>query len=177
MEHTDQLNTVTVAEDEQPSSEMQSPVTNDTISSTPRRRTSARQIEANRRNALRSTGPRTPEGKHASRLNAFKHGLRAEAMVIPGQEDPAELDAILRDLREDWQPEVIPRSTCSSRLDGRNGGCGGCTAPNSAKFEGKCQPTSDLKAEIEEAIRASLDAVAGTPGERRRRDPLPAARQ
>jgi hypothetical protein len=34
-----------------------------------------RKIEANRRNALRSTGPRTDAGKARSRRNAFKHGL------------------------------------------------------------------------------------------------------
>ena len=34
------------------------------------------QIAANRRNALRSTGPRTASGKAQSKGNAFKHGLR-----------------------------------------------------------------------------------------------------
>ncbi len=43
--------------------------------------TSFRQIEANRRNALRSTGPRTEEGKRSSRANAFRHGLTAETVV------------------------------------------------------------------------------------------------
>ena len=37
--------------------------------------TSPKKAEANRRNALNSTGPRTPEGKAAVRLNALKHGL------------------------------------------------------------------------------------------------------
>ena len=48
--------------------------------------TSFRQIEANRRNALRSTGPKTEEGKRQSRRNALRHGLTAET-VIDGLED------------------------------------------------------------------------------------------
>jgi hypothetical protein len=43
--------------------------------------TSFRQIEANRRNALKSTGPRTEQGKRQSRRNAVRHGLTAETVV------------------------------------------------------------------------------------------------
>ena len=43
--------------------------------------TSFRQIEANRRNAHRSTGPNTEEGKRRSRQNAVRHGLCAETVV------------------------------------------------------------------------------------------------
>jgi hypothetical protein len=43
--------------------------------------TSFRQIEANRRNASRSTGPITEAGKHRSRRNAVRHGLCAETVV------------------------------------------------------------------------------------------------
>jgi hypothetical protein len=43
--------------------------------------TSFRQIEANRRNALRSTGPNTEDGKRRSRRNALRHGLAAETIV------------------------------------------------------------------------------------------------
>jgi hypothetical protein len=43
--------------------------------------TSYRQIEANRRNALKSTGPRTEAGKQASRRNAVHHGLTAETVI------------------------------------------------------------------------------------------------
>src|SRR5664279_2811034 len=43
--------------------------------------TSFRQIEANRRNALRSTGPNTEDGKRRSRKNALRHGLSAETVV------------------------------------------------------------------------------------------------
>lgn len=48
--------------------------------------TSPAKIEANRRNALMSTGPRTPEGKAASRFNAVSHGLTASAPLLPHEE-------------------------------------------------------------------------------------------
>ena len=53
----------------------------------------AAQIEANRRNAQRSTGPKTDGGKARVRRNAFKHGLSARTImpVLP-QEDPKELE-------------------------------------------------------------------------------------
>ncbi len=85
--------------------ERQSTQTKDASTLPAPRPISVKQIEANQRNALHSTGPTTPEGKLASRLNALKHGLRAKEVIIPGQEDPAELEAILRGLCEDWEPE------------------------------------------------------------------------
>jgi hypothetical protein len=42
---------------------------------------SAKQIEANRRNALKSTGPKTEAGKQRSRRNAVCHGLTAETVI------------------------------------------------------------------------------------------------
>jgi hypothetical protein len=42
---------------------------------------SHRQIEANRRNALKSTGPKTTSGKGQSRRNAIRHGLTAETVI------------------------------------------------------------------------------------------------
>jgi hypothetical protein len=40
-----------------------------------------RQWQANRLNALKSTGPRTEEGKRTSRRNALRHGLTAETVI------------------------------------------------------------------------------------------------
>jgi hypothetical protein len=44
-----------------------------------------RQIEANRLNSQKSTGPRTPEGKAASSQNAFKSGLDADSQFVIGE--------------------------------------------------------------------------------------------
>jgi len=50
------------------------------------------QIQANRSNARKSTGPRTAEGKERASQNAVKHGLLAREAVIVG-EDPTEFEA------------------------------------------------------------------------------------
>jgi hypothetical protein len=65
--------------------------------------TSDRKAEANRQNALKSTGPKTLEGKTAVRLNAVKHGLLAEEILLPG-EDEAALRKLGERLRTELQP-------------------------------------------------------------------------
>src|SRR5438132_5549018 len=64
-----------------------------------------KQIEANRRNALLSTGPKTPEGKAAVRLNALRHGLRAHTVVLPGEKSEA-FHQLCDDLEAEWQPQT-----------------------------------------------------------------------
>ena len=61
------------------------------------------QIQANRENAKKSTGPRTPEGKARVSKNALKHGLLAQDSVIPG-EDPAEFDRHLTTYQDTYLP-------------------------------------------------------------------------
>ena len=46
-----------------------------------------KQFAANRLNAQKSTGPRTPEGRAAVRLNGVTHGLTAETIVLKGESE------------------------------------------------------------------------------------------
>lgn len=66
--------------------------------------TTNRQLQANRQNARRSTGPRTGAGKAIVRLNAVRHGLRAAAVVVPGFESPAEWEAFRAGVVESLEP-------------------------------------------------------------------------
>jgi hypothetical protein len=66
---------------------------------------SIKQIEANRRNALKSTGPKTAAGKAAVRLNPLRHGLRARDVILP-DEDPEEFHRLCDDLEAEWQPRT-----------------------------------------------------------------------
>ena len=65
------------------------------------------QIQANRLNAQKSTGPRTPEGKRASSQNALKSGLDAESQFVLGEsrEDFAELQGEYRERFAPSTPE------------------------------------------------------------------------
>ena len=64
---------------------------------------SSKRAEANRRNAQKSTGPKTTEGKQRSRLNAVKHGMRAKTLILPG-EDPVALQARMEAWTNDLKP-------------------------------------------------------------------------
>src|SRR5918997_5279001 len=65
--------------------------------------TSDKQVRANQRNALKSTGPKTPKGKAAIRHNALKHGLLSLEVLLPG-EDEAALKELGESLRDELQP-------------------------------------------------------------------------
>jgi hypothetical protein len=65
--------------------------------------TSIAQLNANRLNAQRSTGPRTEAGKAASRFNALKYGAEARSLVLPS-EDPAELALLAIEYHQQFNP-------------------------------------------------------------------------
>jgi hypothetical protein len=77
--------------------------------------TSFRQINANRRNALKSTGPRTTEGKERSRCNAVRHGLTAET-VIGALEDAEDYAAFEAAITADYAAETAVERELVLRL-------------------------------------------------------------
>jgi len=64
------------------------------------------QIEANRRNAQQSTGPRTEAGKKTSSLNALRHGLTSRIVVLP-TEDLAAYQTFSAEFLVDLAPETF----------------------------------------------------------------------
>ena len=69
---------------------------------------SPRKLEANRKNALKSTGPKTPKGKRSSSRNALKHGILSRELVVAdgeGKENPLEYEQLFAELTEDLQPQ------------------------------------------------------------------------
>jgi len=76
---------------------------------------SLKQIEANRGNALKSTGPTTQEGKERSRCNAVRHGLTAET-VIADLEDAADYQAFEAAVIADYDAQTAVERELVLRL-------------------------------------------------------------
>jgi hypothetical protein len=77
--------------------------------------TSLRQIESNRRNALRSTGPKTEAGKQRSSKSAVRHGLTAETVIEP-LEDPEDYKAFEQAITADYDAETAVERELVLRL-------------------------------------------------------------
>jgi len=77
--------------------------------------TSLKQLAANRYNALKSTGPRTEDGKLRSRQNAMRHGLTAET-VIAAIENAADYRALEHALLAEYRPRSVTERELVLRL-------------------------------------------------------------
>jgi hypothetical protein len=73
--------------------------------------TSEKKAEANRQNARKSTGPKTPEGKEAARRNALRHGILSKQVLLPGDDGEA-----LRELGESLSTELQPHGELENLL-------------------------------------------------------------
>src|SRR5438552_1606193 len=76
---------------------------------------SIKQLQANRANAQRSTGPRTSEGKTKSSRNALKHGLYAEQLLQPF-ESQEEFEEHAAGFRDEYQPSTPTQHTLVNQL-------------------------------------------------------------
>ncbi len=76
---------------------------------------SLKQIEANRRNALKSTGPVTEEGKERSRCNAVRHGLTAETVIV-SLEDVEDYEAFEAAVIADYDADTAVQRELVLRL-------------------------------------------------------------
>ena len=77
--------------------------------------TSLKQIEANRRNALKSTGPRTEEGKYRASRNAVRHGLTSETLLDP-LEDPEDYKLFEEAIATEYDVELAVERELVLRL-------------------------------------------------------------
>ncbi|MCD6394851.1 MAG: hypothetical protein J7M40_15280, partial [Planctomycetes bacterium] len=73
------------------------------------------QTNANRKNAEKSTGPKTPQGKAISSQNAVKHGFFAKNDVISG-EDPDRYEQHRQDIYDEFVPLTPTESVLTQRI-------------------------------------------------------------
>jgi len=66
---------------------------------------SEKQQQANRQNAQKSTGPKTPEGREAVRFNALTYGLRTRETLLE-RENAREYSELWDELDAQWQPQT-----------------------------------------------------------------------
>ena len=110
--------------------------------------------EINRRNAARSTGPRTPEGKARSRFNAVKHGCRARLPILPG-EDPEAYQHRLDAWVGKFARATPSSSTWSSAPSTSPGSSTAPTAPRSP--DSPTRPTSEADRLAEEVAKLGAE--------------------
>ena len=115
--------------------------------------TSPEQIEANRRNAALSTGPRTPAGKAASCLNASRHGLLARELLVKGESKgdfAAFADGVRERLAPDGELEIFVVNRVISAAGDRWDGYAALSAPADKNLDQLALPAPDAKEESQQ---------------------------
>jgi hypothetical protein len=106
--------------------------------------TSLERIEANRRNATKSTGPRTLEGKAAVALNSQQHGLRSRGVLLKGESE-RELTDFAQGLRAQLAPDTELELFLVNRLVATAWRLRRVLSVESALFNGESSPIGMLR--------------------------------
>jgi hypothetical protein len=125
--------------------------------------TSYRQIEANRRNARKSTGPITEEGKQRSRCNAVRHGLTAET-VIGALEDAHDYEAFEAAVIADYNAQSAVERELVLRLSSLLWRLRRATAIETGLFEIQANNIDEFRERRHDASRDIVYAVFGCRG-------------
>lgn len=80
------------------------------------KRCSSRKVRANRKNAVRSTGPRTPNGRARASLNSLRHGILSEKALLPGEDADALIELAAR-LHAEFAPQGVMEEHLIQRLE------------------------------------------------------------
>jgi hypothetical protein len=124
---------------------------------------SLRQIEANRRNALKSTGPKTAAGKRRSRRNSVRHGLTAE-VVVEVLEDARDYKAFERAVTVEFDAQTAVERELVLRLASLLWRLRRSTAIESGLLQ--IQNGIIQEAEQERSMRSRLQEPHGSPSVR-----------
>ena len=119
--------------------------------------TSFRQIEANRSNARKSTGPNTEEGKQRSRCNAVRHGLTAET-VIGALEDAEDYKAFEATIISDYDAQSAVERELVLRLASLLWRLRRATTMETGLFEIQANHLKEFR-QARQALPASRDGI------------------
>jgi hypothetical protein len=119
--------------------------------------TSFRQMEANRRNARKSTGPNTQEGKQRSRCNAVRHGLTAET-VIGALEDAEDYQAFEAAVIADYEAQSAVERELVLRLASLLWRLRRATTMETGLFEIQANHLKEFR-QARQALPASRDVI------------------
>ena len=120
--------------------------------------TSIKQIEANRRNSLKSTGPKTEAGKRTSRCNAVRHGLTAET-VIGALEDAEDYKAFEAAITADYDAQSAVERELVLRLASLLWRLRRATAIETGLFGIQAEHLSDFRKKHHQISPASREIV------------------
>ena len=132
-------------------------------------RISAARLAANRENAKKSTGPRTPEGKYRSPLNATRHGILAQVIHLPEENSPPTTNSPAttskpcppRSRRDANSPTPAPTSSSASTASPPpSTTCSPSATRNNGDLWETGHPESHTALAFAETLRRSKDPLA-----------------